>query len=219
MRNLFSQTNFDRAIIASLTDKEFIKIHEELKKVEHAYFDNEKGFICTLPYEKIVQMVSKERREGIMKVAEHLNPKFICAELQSTSKEDAIKELAGLIKDCREINDFDQFLKDVFEREEMMSTGIGDTIAVPHARTDAVNKLIIAMGRSHAGVDFKSIDKKPVNLIFLLGTPAKEMGDYLRILSYLTRVLMKEDFRQRLLDANGPEEIIEIFANKENHTS
>lgn len=154
-----------------------------------------------------------------MKISEYLEAKFICLELQAATKEEAIKELADLIKDCPEINDFDQFLKDVFEREGMMSTGIGNNVAVPHARTDAVNKLVIVMGRSHAGIDFEAVDKLPVNLIFLMGTPTKDMGDYLKTLAYLTRVLMKDDFRKQLLDAKSSDEIIEIFANRENHTS
>jgi PTS system nitrogen regulatory IIA component len=154
-----------------------------------------------------------------MKISNYLEAKFICSELQATTKEEAIKELAGLIKNCPEISDFDQFLKDVFEREGMMSTGIGNNVAVPHARTDAVNKLVIVMGRSCTGIDFEAIDKQPANLIFLMGTPTKDMGDYLKTLAYLTRVLMKDDFRRQLLDAKSPDEIIRIFAKRENLNS
>jgi len=151
-----------------------------------------------------------------MKISTYLDPKFICTEMQATTKEDAIKELAEIMKDSQQIKDFDQFLKDIFEREEMMSTGIGHNIALPHARTEAVDNLIIGMGRSHKGIDFDSIDKQPVNLIFLMGTPKKDMGNYLKGLAYLTRMLTKEDFRKRLLNAESAEDMINIFKEVEN---
>jgi len=151
-----------------------------------------------------------------MKISTYLNPKFICTEMQATTKEEAIKELVEVMKESPAIKDFDQFLKDIFEREEMMSTGIGHNVALPHARTEAVDSLIIGLGRSYKGIDFDAIDKQPVNLIFLMGTPKKDMSNYLKGLAYLTRMLTKEEFRGKLLEAKTAEDIINIFKEVEN---
>jgi PTS system nitrogen regulatory IIA component len=219
VEHLLSQSKFEKALISSFTDHEFIRNNEKLKNIEKRFFSHNEGFICSLPYEKIIHMVAKERREGFMKVATHLNPKFICTELKATTKEGAIHELADFLKDCPEINNFDQLLNDILERESLMTTGIGNGIAVPHARTNAVDKLIIAMGRSRSGIDFHAIDNQPVKLIFLMGAPVKDMSEYLRTLAYLTRILAKEKFRTELLEVNDPEGIIEIFMNKETANS
>ena len=75
----------------------------------------------------------------------------------------------------------------------------------------AVNKFIIALGRSRQGIDFYSVDKQPVNLVFLMGIPNENIKGYLKVLAYLTRLLKKDDFRKQLLDAHDPQEMIEIF--------
>ena len=146
-----------------------------------------------------------------MEISKYLNAKLVCSELNAKEKKDVILELANLVKDRSEIKDFDQFVSEVFEREEAMSTGIGHQIAVPHARTEAVNGLIIALGRSKSGIEFEAVDGQPVRLVFLLGTPKKDMGEYLKVLAYLTRILKKDEFREKLLEADDPQEMIGLF--------
>ncbi len=146
-----------------------------------------------------------------MEISKYLKADFICSDLQATTKEEAIRELADLLKGSPEVQDFDQFLQEVFEREAAMTTGIGHQIAVPHARTEAVNNLVIAFGKSGRGIDFDAIDHQPVKLIFLLGTPKKDMGTYLKALAYLTRILKKEEFRGTLIGASSAEDIIKAF--------
>ena len=143
-----------------------------------------------------------------MRISDHISGKMICLALENTTKENVIKELAELLKNSENITDFDMFLKDVFEREKLGATGIGNEIAIPHARTDAVNNIIIAFGRSSQGVDFNGADGKPVKLVFLMGTPKKDINKYLQVLAYLTRLLKKESFRQKLLEAQNPGEIL-----------
>ena len=151
-----------------------------------------------------------------MKISDHISEKMICLALENTTKENVIKELAELLKNSENITDFDMFLKDVFEREKLGATGIGNEIAIPHARTDAVNNIIIAFGRASQGIDFNGIDNKPVKLVFLMGTPKKDVNKYLQVLAHLTRLLKKESFRQQLLEAQNAGEILNAIREIEN---
>jgi len=143
-----------------------------------------------------------------MKISDHISEKMICLALENTTKDDAIKELAELLKESEQVTDFNVFLKDVFEREKLGATGIGNGIAIPHARTDAVHNIIIAFGRSSQGINFNGVDDKPAKLVFLIGTPKKDVNKYLQVLAHLTRLLKKESFRQQLLEAQNADEIL-----------
>lgn len=151
-----------------------------------------------------------------MKIADYLKEDRILLDLKARSKEEAIKEISALLNGAGEISDFNRFVRDVFEREELNTTGIGNGIAIPHARSSVVKDFIIAFGRSQEGVEFNSLDRKPAKLVFLMGTP-KEKGikDYLKILAHLTRLLQKESFRKSLLMASNPGEIIKAFRELE----
>ena len=92
------------------------------------------------------------------------------------------------------------FLEDVFEREQLETTGIGDEIAIPHARTDAVKQLIIAVGRSRHGINFESPDGRNVKLFLLMGIPRESVSHYLKILAQLTRLLKRGPLREKLLE-------------------
>ncbi len=147
-----------------------------------------------------------------MKISDFLREKRILLNLEASNKEEAIKELGELLRDADEISDFDLFLKHVFERENLNTTGIGNNVAIPHARTDTVKKFVVAFGRSPQGIEFNSVDNKPAKFIFLMGTPmAKGLNKYLKILAYLTRLLNKKAFQEGLLKASSPQEIIENF--------
>jgi fructose-specific phosphotransferase system IIA component len=147
-----------------------------------------------------------------MKIAELLKEDRISLNLKASNKDDAIKEIGSLLTNAKEITAHQLFLKHVFEREALNTTGIGNHIAIPHARTEAVNDFIVAFGRSKQGIEFSSLDNKPAKLIFLMGTPKKKaLNNYLMILAHLTRLLQKEDFRKALLDAPSPKEIIDAF--------
>jgi len=143
-----------------------------------------------------------------MKISDHISEKTICLDLENTTKDDVIRELSELLKESEYVTDFDVFLKDVFEREKLGATGIGNGIAIPHARTDAVHNIIIAFGRSSQGIDFNGVDDKPAKLVFLMGTPKKDVNKYLQVLAHLTRLLKKESFRQQLLEAQNADEIL-----------
>ncbi len=151
-----------------------------------------------------------------MKISPHLKPERILLQIKSNKKEDTIKELVALIKDSSEIKDSEKFQEDVFEREKIGSTGIGNGIAIPHARSEAVKEFVIVFGRSDIGVDFDAVDNEPVKLFFLMGTPKeKNINNYLKILAHLSRLLTKKALREALLKASTPEEIIKEFEKVE----
>ncbi len=146
-----------------------------------------------------------------MEVKGYIREELINLDLLSERKEDAIRELARLMESTQGVIDFDLFLEDVFERERLGTTGIGDGIAIPHARTDAVDQLVIAIGRSARGVEFESLDGKKVKLLFLMGTPKGSVSHYLKILAQLTRLLKEGTFRDKLLEARDKETVVSLF--------
>ncbi|MBI4845017.1 MAG: PTS sugar transporter subunit IIA [Candidatus Omnitrophica bacterium] len=147
-----------------------------------------------------------------MKIVDLLKAERISLNLKARNKEEAISELAAFLKNAQEVVDYDLFVKNVFERENLNTTGMGNSVAIPHARTDAVNDFVFVFGRAAQGVEFNSVDNAPARLIFLLGTPVnKGVNSYLKILARLTRILSSDDFRELLMNASGPEEIIRAF--------
>ena len=145
-----------------------------------------------------------------MVVSDYLKEKFCLVDLQATDKEGAIKGLAEVLNAGGKIIDQETFMKDVLEREELGSTGIGNNVGIPHARTKAVKGFVIAFGRSTSGIEFKALDGEKVNLIFLMGADPGELNLYLRILAELSKLLMNSAFREALMSANSAAEVIAV---------
>jgi PTS system fructose-specific IIC component len=139
---------------------------------------------------------------------------IVCPEVTARDKEGVIRELAETLRFAFEVGDLDRFVEDVLSRESLLSTGVGDGIAVPHARTRAVHKFVMVFGRSREGVDFGAPDGKPARLIFLMGIPKSALRGYLNLLKVLSAALKEEPLRRRLLEASGREEILRIFCQE-----
>jgi len=150
-----------------------------------------------------------------MRFSDYLREDRTNIHMKARTKADAIKELAELLRGAEEVTDFDGFVRDVFEREALASTGIGNRAAAPHARTDTVNRFVIAVGKSDEGIDFDSIDGEPVKVFFLMGTPKSPLGDYLKMLAHLTRLLKERDFVDNLIKAQSAAEVISYFRDAE----
>jgi len=150
-----------------------------------------------------------------MKLHEHMQEDAICVNLNSRERDAAIAELAGLLKNNPAVKDFQGFLEAVFARESESTTGIGDMVAIPHARTDTVSDLVVAVGISRAGIDFKAVDGKPVHLVILMGIPAHKVNLYLRLLAHLSFLFKQNGFIQRLLSASDREMVLKMFAEYE----
>jgi fructose-specific phosphotransferase system IIA component len=151
----------------------------------------------------------------VVRLSEYLNTSQICLELKATDKVGVINELGEYLNEAKGMKNFKVFLKDVFKREEVATTGIGGEVAIPHARTDAVEGFVIAFGRSDAGIDFKALDGQPCRLFFMLGTPKDQVPQYLQILAHLTRLLKDKAFCNELLAAKTPESVIHVFEDAE----
>lgn len=176
----------------------------------------DRGFICTLPFNSIEhlrrEIRSKKKEEGKMKIVDLLQNDRILLDLKASAKEEAIEKTAEVLKDSNDMVDFDLFLKEVFEREKLGTTAIGNSIAIPHARTDAVKDFVIAFGRFSEGIEFDSLDGKAVKIVFLIGTPKeKNLNSYLKTLAHLARILKKNHLRQDIFNASSAEEIKEAF--------
>lgn len=145
-----------------------------------------------------------------MVVSDYLNEKFCLLDLQAVDKEGVIKEIAEVLSTTGKIIDQKVFIDDVLEREDLGSTGIGNNIAIPHARTKAIKGFTIGFGRSTSGIDFNALDGEKVKLVFLMGADPEELNLYLRILAELSKLLMNNSFREALISAGTAKEVIEI---------
>jgi len=150
-----------------------------------------------------------------MKLHEYLKEEFVCLKLESTAKADAIAELAARLRGHRDVADFDGFLAAIYAREEDASTGIGNHVAIPHARTDTVQGFVVAIGLAPSGIEFSAVDNQPVHLVILMGIPTKVIKDYLKLLSHLSLLLKQPGFIKDVLRAKDAQSLIRSFAKHE----
>jgi PTS system fructose-specific IIA component/PTS system nitrogen regulatory IIA component len=147
-----------------------------------------------------------------MNVADFMDEKMIVLDtIQATDKMDMIRQLANYMAVSKKVVSKKDFIDEVIKREEIESTGIGNGLAFPHARTDSVNGIVVAFARSRDGINFKAIDDKPVHIFFLIGTPKKEVSLYLKLLAQISRLMKKEENRKRLLEARDSREVLQII--------
>ena len=132
-------------------------------------------------------------------------------DIESIDKDELINKMADLIAQDPKVLDADQMKKAIFVRETSMSTGIGNGIAIPHARTDAVTDFVVAFARIHSGVEYESLDQKPVKLAFMIVAPATEDKRYIKLLSRLVLRMKNDDFIQSLLSANSREDLFNLI--------
>ncbi len=150
-----------------------------------------------------------------MRIADFLNRDSCVASLASDSKESALKELCDLLCANENIENGDDVFSAVMNRERLGSTGVGDQVAIPHAKAASVKSLTAAFGVSKDGVDYGAIDDKPVRLIFLLLASGNATGEHLKALARISRLLKNEDFRREVTLVNSPDQIYEIIARED----
>lgn len=150
-----------------------------------------------------------------MQISQLLKLEGIQLELSSLNKESVLKELADLLEKTDCLNDQEQFLQAIWEREDKGSTGIGFGVAIPHGKSNAVKRAGIAFGYSKGGIDYQSLDEKPARIFFMIAVPESSEDEHLQVLAKLSRMLVYEDFRQQLAHLTSKENLIEIIENKE----
>lgn len=142
-----------------------------------------------------------------------LSADAILPEMQATERYAAIAELVGLLVERGQISHEDQdvVLAALRAREETMSTGIGFGIAIPHASSDRVNKVVAAFGRSTKGIEFEALDNAPVRFVVLFVVPKDQFQTHLRTLAAIAKFLNDRSVRERLGAATTAEDILQIF--------
>lgn len=146
-----------------------------------------------------------------MKITELLTKQTIKLQLDSQQKEAVIEELVTVLDTAGKLNDKEGYKEAVINREKQSSTGIGEGIAIPHAKTASVKEPAIAFGRSVAGVDYESLDAQPSHLVFMIAATEGANNTHLEALSRLSTLLMREEIRKQLLEAATEDEIIDII--------
>lgn len=150
-----------------------------------------------------------------MKIHEVLNQKAIKIGLEATDKEDALRELVGVLSTVRNVGDQKAIVKALVERENLGSTGIGQGIAIPHGKTDKVDELVAVMGISQKGVNFDALDGEPVYIFFLLVTPKDASGPHLKALAQISRLLRDSYFCDLIRQCKTAEEVHHLIKNEE----
>jgi len=136
-----------------------------------------------------------------------LQENLIIEELEADDKQGVLREFARLIKSMNRVDNEEELLRVLLERESLGSTGIGDGVAIPHGKLPMNNGMFVAFGRSTKGVDFQAMDSKPVHLFFLLVTPEDRSGDHLKALARISRILKNPALRECLLTAPTRQEL------------
>lgn len=144
-----------------------------------------------------------------------LSPERIRIGLPGTSKEAVIDALVDLLEGHEAIDRLESVRTAIFERENMMSTGVGKGLGLPHAKTSAVTETVASFATTADPVDFGAIDDTPVRLLLLLVGPEEHKSQHIKILGRISRLVSRDGLRQRLLTAESPEAILDILREGE----
>jgi fructose-specific phosphotransferase system IIA component len=150
-----------------------------------------------------------------MKISDILTEDLVVAGLKGTSKNDIIDAMVDLVAVSPKVLDKEKVRTAILEREHIMSTGVGNGFAIPHGKTDAVTDIVAAFAITDEPIDYDSLDEKPVRLVFLLVGKDNLVGPHIKLLSRISRLMNKEEFRKRLLTVASPKEILEMFRQEE----
>ncbi|MCB5279125.1 MAG: PTS sugar transporter subunit IIA [Candidatus Cloacimonetes bacterium] len=145
-----------------------------------------------------------------LEVCSYLTPERVLC-LDSSSKQDILSKMADLIGQDPSVKDATTMKKAIFMREKTMSTGIGEGVAIPHARTTAVEDFVIAFAKINEGIEFDAVDGKPVYLIFMIVANNNQDKKYVKLLSRLMLRMRKHQLVEKLMQATNPKEIYEIL--------
>jgi len=135
--------------------------------------------------------------------------------LPGKTKDEIISEMVDLVGTSKKVLDKEKVKEAIFEREKIMSTGVGNGFAIPHGKTDAVSDIVAAFAITAEPIDYQSLDEQPVRLVFLLVGKDSMVGPHIKLLSRISRLMNKEEFRKKLLTAASSKEVLEIFRAEE----
>ena len=150
-----------------------------------------------------------------MKIQDVLNKNVMLFDLQATDKESVINEMVQSLVDNGVVTDFETFKTGIMNREAQTSTGLGDGIAMPHSKNEAVKEATVLFAKSNKGVDYASLDGQPTDLFFMIAAPEGANDTHLAALAELSKYLMKPGFANKLRQASTPDQVITAFDAEE----
>ena len=146
-----------------------------------------------------------------MELIDLIKEEIVKIPLVSNDKPEVLRELVQILVDAGEVSDFDAVLEAVHEREDKLSTGLEDGVAIPHCKCSAVSTLKIAIGIAPQGIDFNAIDGKPSKLFFLMLASPNQAGPHVEALAEIAKLVHSKAFCRALVSAENAQEIVELF--------
>ena len=150
-----------------------------------------------------------------MKITDILNKEFVITNLDGIDKNSVLKELSAFLEEKGVVKNKDTLLTALIEREKLGSTGIGENVAIPHAKLEEIDHIITLFGRSEKGVEFESLDKKPVHFVCLVIAPSNSTGQHLKALARISRLLKNPVLREAVLSATEMGKIYSILVDED----
>ena len=150
-----------------------------------------------------------------MNLLDILTPESIRAPLKATDKKGVIDELVDVLAAAGKVSDPKSLKDAVWTREQTRTTGIGHGLAIPHGKCAGMANLAMAIGKPAAPMDFQAIDGQPVRLVVLLASPPDRTSDHIQALARISRLMMMDQFRERIYSATTPAEIYELLKSQE----
>ncbi len=146
-----------------------------------------------------------------MRLEDLLLEKNIIPDLKASEKRDLLDEMVEVIVSNEQSLNRDELLEILLEREQLGSTGIGHGVAIPHGKINGLKQIIVSFGRSKRGIDFQSMDERPVHLFFMIIAPENSTAAHLKVLSHISGILKDSAMRKKLLKAANREDIFSII--------
>lgn len=150
-----------------------------------------------------------------MKLSDLINEKAVSTSLRSSTKDEVIKELVGILEKAHNLKTGKEILRNVAEREATMSTGIGHGVAIPHCRAKLIDSPVASCGVSPKGIEFKSTDGEVVTLFVLLVSPEELRGPHVQALANISRLLKEESVREQLRKSSTPKGFLDVLRQAE----
>ena len=165
--------------------------------------------------DRVLPHCEKRSKTKEMKITDVLEEQFVRTNLPGTSKEEIIDSMISLVGTSKNVLDKEKVRQAILEREKIMSTGVGNGFAIPHGKTDAVKDIVAAFAVTEHPVDYQALDEQPVRLVFLLVGRDSLVGPHIKLLSRISRLMNREEFRKELLISKTPKDVIELFRRQE----
>ena len=150
-----------------------------------------------------------------MKIDDILKKDSIIANLVGTNKKEVLREITDFLQDLGLITNKETLFNTLMEREKLGSTGIGENVAIPHGKSEELSQIVTVFGRSLGGVNFESLDQKPVHFVCMVIAPSNSTGQHLKALARISRLLKNQDLRQGILKLEDANEIYALLLEED----